>query len=78
MDALHAELTRIATSVRGTVGVCAQHIERQHRIAYNADMRFPMASVFKLPVAVCLLTLVERRRRFLLSYQASSDQVERV
>jgi len=62
MDALHAELTRIATSVRGTVGVCAQHIETQHRIAYNADMRFPMASVFKLPVAVCLLTLVERRR----------------
>jgi beta-lactamase class A len=60
MDTLHAELTRITTAVRGTVGICAQHIETQHRIAYNADTRFPMASVFKLPVAVYLLTLVDR------------------
>jgi beta-lactamase class A len=60
MDALHAELTRITANVRGTVGICAQHIETQHRIAYNADTRFPMASVFKLPVAVYLLTLADR------------------
>jgi beta-lactamase class A len=60
MDALHAELTRITTAVPGTVGICAQHIETQHRVVYNADMRFPMASVFKLPVAVYLLTLVDR------------------
>jgi beta-lactamase class A len=60
MDALHAELTRITTTVRGTVGICAHHIETQHRIAYNADTRFPMASVFKLPVAVYLLTLADR------------------
>jgi beta-lactamase class A len=31
-----------------------------HRIAYNAEARFPMASVFKLPVAVYLLTLADR------------------
>lgn len=59
MDALHAELTRITAAVRGTVGICAQHIQTQHRIVYNADARFPMASVFKLPVAVYLLTLVD-------------------
>jgi beta-lactamase class A len=60
MDALQAELTRITAAVRGTVGICAQHIDTQHRIAYNADTQFPMASVFKLPVAVYLLTLVDR------------------
>jgi beta-lactamase class A len=60
MDTLYAELAHIATTVRGTVGICAQHIESQHRIAYNADARFPMASAFKLPVAVYLLTLVDR------------------
>jgi beta-lactamase class A len=60
MDALHTELTRITSAVRGTVGICAQHIETQHRVAYNAEARFPMASVFKLPMAVYLLTLAER------------------
>lgn len=62
MDALHKELARIAGAVRGTVGVCAQHIETQQRIAYNADARFPMASVFKVPVAVYLLALADRER----------------
>jgi beta-lactamase class A len=62
MNAIHAELAHIATTVRGTVGICVQHIESQHRITYNADMRFPMASVFKLPLAVYLLALADRGR----------------
>lgn len=60
MDSITTELAHIATTVRGTVGICAQHIQSQHRIAYNAPARFPMASTFKLPLAVYLLTLVER------------------
>lgn len=60
MDTIYTELAHIATTVRGTVGICAQHIESHSRIAYNADARFPMASVFKFPVAVYLLALVDR------------------
>jgi len=60
MDTIHTELAHITTSVHGTVGICAQHIQSQRRVAYNADVRFPMASAFKLPLAVYLLALIDR------------------
>jgi beta-lactamase class A len=61
-DTLHTELARIAAAVRGTVGICAEHIETRQRVGYNAGARFPMASVFKVPVAACLLALSDRER----------------
>lgn len=60
MDPITTELANIAATLPGIVGICAQHVESQHRIDYNADARFPMASMFKLPLAVYLLALVER------------------
>lgn len=60
MDAIHQELERIAKSVVGTVGVCAQHLESSQRVDYNAGVRFPMGSAYKLPIVAYVLALVDR------------------
>lgn len=58
---LQAEIERIAQSVGGTVGVGIRHLETGREMYVNRSDHFPMASVFKLPVAVQLLTLVEQK-----------------
>ena len=60
MEAIHQEFTQLANSIIGTVGICVQHVESGQRIEYNADSRFSMASVFKLPVVVHVLSLVDQ------------------
>jgi beta-lactamase class A len=57
---LEGEITRAAKSAGGTVGVSALHIESGRRITLNASERFPMASTFKVPIAVQLLTRVDQ------------------
>lgn len=57
---IHTELARITAAVPGTVGICAEHVESRQRIEYNAGERFAMASTFKLPLALYLLSLAER------------------
>jgi beta-lactamase class A len=41
------------------MGVAAIHIESGRRIAVKASERFPMASTYKLPIAIHLLSLVD-------------------
>ena len=60
MVAITAELANFAASVPGSVGICAQHVETQQRVEYNAETRFPMASTFKVPLAAYVLALVDR------------------
>ncbi|MGD0623736.1 MAG: class A beta-lactamase [Thermodesulfobacteriota bacterium] len=57
---LEREITRAAKSAGGTVGVSAIHIESGRRIALNSSERFPMASTYKVPIAVQLLTRVDQ------------------
>jgi beta-lactamase class A len=57
---LEREITRSAKSAGGTVGVSASHIESGRRIALNSNERFPMASTYKVPIAVQLLTRVDQ------------------
>jgi beta-lactamase class A len=57
---LEQELARIARTVSGDVGVAALHLERDMLATYRADVRFPMASVYKIPIAVQLLTRAGR------------------
>ena len=57
---LQAQIERIAQSVGGTVGVGIRHLETGHEMYVNQRDHFPMASLFKLTVAVQLLTLVEQ------------------
>ena len=60
MDVIHQELARLAKSLPGTVGICVQHVESRQRIDYNANVHFPMASTFKIPVVTYVLSLVDQ------------------
>lgn len=44
---------------RGTLGVAAVHVESGRAESLNAKERFPMASTFKLPLALALLARVD-------------------
>lgn len=57
---LEAELRRLAPPAGGTVGVTAIHLESGRRVWLRPDERFPMASTYKVPLAVQLLYRVDR------------------
>lgn len=57
LEAHFAELARVAG---GTVGVAAVHLESGRAAYLNRSQRFPMASTVKVPLAVQLLTRVDR------------------
>jgi len=57
---MDAELARLADLSGGKVGVAAIHLESGRTVALNGGEAFPMASTFKVPVAVQLLRRVER------------------
>lgn len=59
-EGIDAELERIAGTIDGVVGVGAIHVESDRAIARNGDVSFPMASTYKVPIAVRLLTLVDQ------------------
>jgi beta-lactamase class A len=52
---LMVELTKIAADAGGVVGVSALHLETGRRAALHGTDVFPMASVYKFPIAVALL-----------------------
>jgi beta-lactamase class A len=60
LSSLASTLNRIVTKARGEVGVGLVHVETGARLSVNGDRRFPMASVYKLPIAVELLAQVAR------------------
>ncbi|MFQ6045751.1 MAG: class A beta-lactamase [Gemmatimonadales bacterium] len=66
---LERELARLADGVvckdarckgTGMVGVGVIHLESGREVYLNADKQFPMASTYKVPIAVQLLTRVDR------------------
>jgi beta-lactamase class A len=57
---LEREITRLSKGSGGVVGVSAIHLETNRRVSLNGSERFPMASTFKIPIAVQLLTRVDR------------------
>lgn len=56
---LEAEIARLSRMIDGVVGVSATHLETGRRATLNGSERFPMASTYKIPIAVQLLTLVD-------------------
>ena len=54
-DRLDAEIRTIAAAAGGTVGVSIVRLESGERVSVRGGERFPMASVFKLPLAVEIL-----------------------
>lgn len=57
---LEREIERAARLAGGVVGVSALHLETGREIGFNAQERFPMASVYKIPIAVQLLYLIDK------------------
>ena len=57
---LQQAIKRLAEGSGGTVGVAAIHIETGRRVALNGEARFPMASTYKLLIALQLLHRVDR------------------
>jgi len=58
LSGLQSTFERIIGTARGELGVALVHVETGARISINGDRRFPMASVYKLPIAVELLAQV--------------------
>ncbi len=59
-ERLEAEFLRFAKITDGKLGVYAKHIESGRVITMNAREGYPMASTFKVPIAVQLLAKVDR------------------
>jgi beta-lactamase class A len=57
---LSAELERLAKTDAGVVGVAVEHLETGRKAAVRGGEWFPQASVRKLPVALAVLSRVER------------------
>jgi beta-lactamase class A len=57
---LHAELRRIAEATGGRMGVSALGVRWGDRVQLDANARYPMASTFKVAVAMTLLDAVDK------------------
>jgi beta-lactamase class A len=60
LQRLERELTRLGKASGGVTGATAIHLETGRRVSLNGSERFPMASSYKVPIAVQLLTLVDQ------------------
>lgn len=60
LERLLSEIERLAENSGGAVGVGALHVETGRSVWLNAAERFPMASTYKVPIAVQLLTRVDK------------------
>jgi beta-lactamase class A len=57
---LEREIGRLAALSGGRMGVAALHLQTGRAVYLNRSERFPMASSYKVPIAVQLLTRVDR------------------
>ena len=55
---LEAQIAKIAAEAKGKVGVAAVVLETGEAALLNADDRFPMQSVYKLPISMAVMEQV--------------------
>ncbi len=60
LEYLGQEVARLADLANGTVGVAAIHLQTGRGMYLNRRVRFPMASTYKVPIAVEILHRVDR------------------
>jgi beta-lactamase class A len=60
LEILEREIARVSRISGGVVGAAALHLESGRRVSMRGVERFPMASTYKVPIAVQLLTRVDR------------------
>jgi len=58
LSPLEDKIDSIISRSRGTIGVSLIHVESGATLSVRGDERFPMASVYKLPIAIELLSQV--------------------
>ncbi len=56
---LEAEVARLAEGALGVVGLGVLHLESGQEVYLNPDVSFPMASTYKVPIALQMLSLVD-------------------
>src|ERR1700685_2838648 len=59
---LEQQIDFVARTTDAVVGVNAVHIESGRTVAVRGAESFPMASAFKLPVAVQMLSMIDDRK----------------
>jgi beta-lactamase class A len=60
LQRLEREIARLGKASGGVTGATAIHLETGRRVSLNGSDRFPMASSYKVPIAVQLLMLVDQ------------------
>jgi beta-lactamase class A len=58
-EGVHDRIATVAEKLGGTVGVAARNLASQAGVFVNADVCFPMASCFKVPVMVEVMRQVD-------------------
>ncbi len=61
LSRLAAEIERLAEPAAGVVGVGVHHLESGRSLVLEAGIAFPMASTYKVPIAVEVLSRVDAR-----------------
>src|SRR6059058_3407029 len=56
---LRRQIKLISRSARGRVGAAVMLLEGGESVAFNGEERFPMQSVYKLPIGMALLRRVD-------------------
>lgn len=58
-EQLRGQIEAIASATKGPVGAALMLIETKDVVAFNGDRKFPMQSVYKLPIAMAVLHQVD-------------------
>ncbi len=61
-DELRKQLEQIASTAQGRVGVAAEILETGKSVSLNPREHFPMQSVYKLPIAMAVMTQVDNQK----------------
>ncbi|MCE1164219.1 MAG: class A beta-lactamase, subclass A2 [Bacteroidetes bacterium] len=61
-DSLNASVEKIIGDAKCSVGICIKHVESGERFLFHNSSKYPMQSVFKFPLAMAVLSLVDRRQ----------------
>lgn len=62
IQTLESQITQIANDAQGKVGAAAMLIETGESVSLNGDDPFPMQSVYKMPIAMAVLHLVDQKK----------------
>jgi beta-lactamase class A len=60
INELRDRIEQISRTAQGRVGVSATVLETRESVSLNGNQRFPMQSVYKLPIAMAVLAQVDR------------------